>query len=364
MRKNEIYRSYGTDYKEMTKRLLERSDLRSLLPDISSRIAIKPNLATPTPADFGGTTHPEVVAGIIEYLQELGCENIVIAEGSWVGDVTSDAFDYCGYYALRDKYHVELIDTQKEPGVPVACGEESVSVCACVRDWDFLINVPVLKGHCQTNITCALKNMKGLIPNEEKRRFHRDGLHRPIALLNSVIRQDFIVIDHICGDLNFEEGGNPVHTNRMYLGTDPVQIDAYGCRLMGLRTEDVPYIQLAEKWGAGRSEIQEGDIVTLNAPEESRTYPAPSGIVNRLTRQVKADSACSACYASLVRGLYMAQEEGIRVRTEIAIGQGYRRKSLKGLGIGNCCAGADFCARGCPPTASDVLKLLRESTEH
>ena len=32
---------------------------------------------------------------------------------------------------------------------------------------DFLINVPVMKGHCQTKITCALKNMKGLIPNSE-----------------------------------------------------------------------------------------------------------------------------------------------------------------------------------------------------
>ena len=45
-----------------------------------------------------------------------------------------------------------------------------LSVCRCVQDFDYLINVPVLKGHCQTRVTCALKNMKGLIPNKEKRR--------------------------------------------------------------------------------------------------------------------------------------------------------------------------------------------------
>ena len=128
---------------------------------------------------------------------------------------------------------------------------------------------------------------------------------------------------------------------------------------MGLQTEDVPYIQLAEKWGAGSTTIRDGDIITLNEPAESRTYPAPSGIVRSLTRQVKADSACSACYASLVRGLYMAQEEGLRVRKEIAIGQAYRGKSIKGLGVGKCCAGADCCVKGCPPTASDVLAMLR-----
>ena len=55
----------------------------------------------------------------------------------------------------------------------------------------------------------------------------------------------------------------------------------------------------------------------------------------------------------------MAQEEGLHVRNEIAIGQAYRGKSIKGLGIGNCCARADRYAKGCPPTANDVLALLR-----
>jgi hypothetical protein len=208
-------------------------------------------------------------------------------------------------------------------------------------------------------MTCALKNLKGCLPDREKRRFHADGLIEPIAALGATLKPALTIVDSICGDLNFEEGGNPVQTNRMYLGTDPVQIDAYGCRLMGLQIEDVPYIQLAEKWGAGSTTIRDGDIITLNEPAESRTYPAPSGIVRSLTRQVKAESACSACYASLVRGLYMAQEEGLRVRKEIAIGQAYRGKSIKGLGVGNCCIGADCCVKGCPPTASDVLAMLR-----
>lgn len=61
--------------------------------------------------------------------------------------------------------------------------------------------------------------MKGLIPNTEKRRFHALGLHKPIAHLNMGIHQDFIVVDNICGDLDFEDGGNPVVMNP-YLGRD------------------------------------------------------------------------------------------------------------------------------------------------
>ena len=114
IQKNEIWRSYGTDYKEMTLRLLQKTDLVSLLPTPEARIAIKPNLVVPTPAEFGATTHPEIIAGIIEYLQESGYHNIVIAEGSWVGDRTEEAFEYCGYNALAQTYGVTLVDKKKE----------------------------------------------------------------------------------------------------------------------------------------------------------------------------------------------------------------------------------------------------------
>ena len=120
---------------------------------------------------------------------------------------------------------------------------------------DFLINVPVMKGHCQTKITCALKNMKGLIPNTEKRHFHSMGLHKPIAHLNTGIHQDFIVVDNICGDLDFEDGGNPVVMNRIWTALDPVLVDAYVCQQLHYRVSDVPYVKLAGELGVGCSDI-------------------------------------------------------------------------------------------------------------
>ncbi|MFR5151462.1 MAG: DUF362 domain-containing protein [Ruminococcus sp.] len=147
------------------------------------RIGIKPNLVAPMEAYWGGTTHPEVVAGIVEYLQEKGFSNLVIMEGSWVGDKTSESYEVCGFKSLCEKYNVPFLDMQKEKGAPVQCGDMTLNICKSVLDLDFLINVPVLKGHCQTKITCALKNMKGLLPNSEKRRFHALGLHDPIAHL-------------------------------------------------------------------------------------------------------------------------------------------------------------------------------------
>jgi hypothetical protein len=208
-------------------------------------------------------------------------------------------------------------------------------------------------------MTCALKNLKGCIPDHEKRMFHRDGLTKPIAALVSVLKPDLTIVDSICGDLYFEEGGNPVSTNRMMLGTDPVQIDAYGCRLMGLPIEDVPYIALAEKWGAGSSTVNPEDIIRLNEPIESQDYPPVSGVVKRLVKNVSADSACSACFASLVRALYIADKERLNVKNRIFIGQGFQGSVLEGIGIGKCCKGAKTCIMGCPPSADAIIKQFR-----
>ena len=358
MKKNEIWRSYGTDYTGMTKRLLQQTDLAGMIPAGARRIAIKPNLVTPSPASFGGTTHPEVVAGIIEYLQENGYRDIVIAEGSWVGDRTAEAFEYCGYRELEKKYDVTLADTQKEKSFEADCSGETLHICQCVRDWDFLINVPVLKGHCQTHITCALKNMKGLIPNTEKRRFHRMGLHRPIAHLNSYIRQDFIVVDHICGDLDFEEGGNPVVRNCVMAALDPVLTDAYVCSLLNYNIDDVPYIRTAEALGVGSAALSALRLITCEG-EGREDLPSERRILD-VSYAVDESDSCSACYGTLIPALERLKEEGLLDKLDgtISIGQGHRGKT-GGIGIGNCTSGFDFCIKGCPPSEEDIYSGLK-----
>ena len=179
-------------------------------------------------------------------------------------------------------------------------------------------------------------------------------LMRPIAALATALRPELTIVDSLCGDLDFEEGGNPVPTGRMLLGEDPVQLDAYGCRLMGLALEQAPYIQMAEAWGAGSTRLEEGDVVRLNEPSAVADYPAPSGAVAALTRTVQARSACSACYASLVRALHTSGVQGL----PIAIGQGWRGIPFDGLGVGACCNCAKERVPGCPPPAEDILRVL------
>ena len=362
MEKNEILRIYGTEYKDMTKRLLTKARLFMLIPE-GATVGIKPNLMSCIPADLGATTHPEVVAGIIEYLCENGIEisKIKIMEGSWVGDKTSDSFEICGFNSLSEKYGVTLIDTQKEPAFETATPLK-VNVCECVSSVDFLINVPVIKGHCQTNITCALKNLKGLIPNSEKRRFHAMGLHEPIAVLNTCIKQDFIVVDHICGDLDSEGGGNPYYSNCVMAALDPVLLDSYVCKLLGYELKDVPYIGLAEKAGVGCADLSTLQMHTIDGDGTERDEELPiTHKIFKLKDRCEDVDTCSACYESLMEALAKLEEEGLlkNFNHKIMIGQGNRGKGGD-YGIGNCTRGFTHYIKGCPPSSEDVYAGIKD----
>ena len=348
-----IYEIFGTDAHAMTYALMERAEVAAAIP-VGAGVALKPNLVVAAAPETGATTHAGVLSGAIAYLRDHGVADISIIEGSWVGDRTGRAFRAAGYDQVGRHYNVPLYDLKEDKTRTVDTPLRPMEICRRALDAGYLINLTVLKGHCQTVMTCALKNCKGCLPDREKRRFHAEGLMKPIAALAAALKPDLTIVDSICGDLNFEEGGNPVPTGRMLLGTDMVQLDTYGCRLMGLDPEQVPYIGLAEGWGAGSSALDEGDLIRLNQPTEAADYPKPSGTVAALTRNVQARSACSACYASLVRALYHS-----RSSQPIAIGQGWRGVPFDGLGVGACCSCAKHPVRGCPPSAEDILQALR-----
>ncbi len=81
---------------------------------------------------------------------------------------------------------------------------KSLEIARTVLECDFFINVPVMKAHNQTLITCSLKNLKGVMPRSMKTAFHSVDLHRAIVQLNSILVPDLIVVDGLQGDLHSE----------------------------------------------------------------------------------------------------------------------------------------------------------------
>lgn len=346
----------------MAKKVLEQADVAGDIGSRDKKVALKPNLVTAKDPSSGATTHGELLAGVIEYLQEHGFKDITVMEGSWVGDRTGEAFRAAGYDRVCRRYGIPFEDLQKDTWKEYDAAGMKIKLCDKAAAVDYMINMPVLKGHCQTTVTCALKNNKGIIPNSEKRRFHTLGLHKPIAHLNTIVPGGFILVDNICGDLDFEEGGNPVVMNRVLGLKDPVLCDAFVCSCMGYSAEDVPYITLAERLGVGSTDVAHANMIYLNqASEADSRFPMTRRVQNLASYTMPSD-ACSACYGSLIYALDRLNDSGYLRKGlgPICIGQGYKGKEGH-IGIGQCTSCFAKTLGGCPPKAADIVDFLSEN---
>ena len=362
MNKNDIFVTYGRDAQSMTRQLLENVNIEALIGgNKNAKIGLKPNLVVAKPSSTGATTTPLIAETIIQYLQEKGYSNLCIIESAWVGDSTKRGFKVCGYDVMSKKYNFPLYDVKDDTYETHTIDGMHIEMSKKVMELDFLISLPVLKGHCQTAMTCCLKNMKGCISDRSKRYFHSIGLHRPIAALNKIRCADLVIVDSLNGDLDFEEGGNPVQTNRMLAARDSVLMDAYGAALMGFELSDVPYIQMAERLGVGSADITKANIIELNKDSTGASTVSPRR-VKGLEGYVTASSACSACYGNLIHALARLEDKGelSYLREKVYIGQDFKGKEKDACGIGSCCRGFSRHVPGCPPKAIDIVRFLDE----
>lgn len=348
--------NYNENILKGTLETLDSSELKRLVHS-GMKVSIKPNMVLAKPPSQGATTHSEIVEGLICYLKDIGVNSIEIIESAWIGDDTKRVYKVCGYNELSKKYNVPLFDLKEDSLCKIDTGAYQIEVCKRAVDTDFLINVPVLKAHCQTQLTCNLKNLKGCISDREKRRFHTLGLHRPIAYLNKAIKTHFCVVDGICGDLTFEEGGNPITRNMILAGSDPLLLDSYCAELIGYKVHEIEYLSVASEIGIGQLFDKNTEITELNKDNKPKFTKSDSNIVKRLSGYINEDMACSACYSALV---YALHNTGIHpAKQKINIGQGFRGK--KGiLGCGNCTSGCDYHVEGCPPKAVDIAGFLKQ----
>ncbi len=347
-----MYVSYGDDPAAMARQILEQIKPEQGL-NIDAAIGIKPNLVVAKGWHSGATTNPAICAAVIEYFQERGFRNIAVIESAWLAVDTAKAFKVCGYEELARQYDVELIDVKKGRCETREFGGMKIAISARALTMDYIVNLPLIKGHSQTGITCALKNLKGLIPDREKRRFHAMGLHKPIACLNKMISSSLTIADGTCTDPNFEEGGHPARLNTMIAGTDSVLVDAYAAGLLGYKPADIEYITTAERIGVGSADVSGAEIMYLNSALQTAQVTR-SAALEAAKALVDADKACSACYGNLLSALICMAEAGTPMDACVSVGQGFRGRD-GAMGCGNCTQGFEAYVKGCPPTADEIF---------
>ncbi len=246
----------------------------------SDRIVLKPNYVEPMRPDTGVTTDPRVIEGVIVYLQEeVGATDITIAESTWQRSRTERGFELVGLPQMAERRKVKLLnlydDEHVEVKIPKALSLDRVLLPRTVLEADCLVSIAKLKCHCMAYVTLGIKNLMGCVFPEKDLMHH--NLDQRLCDLASVLRARVTVIDGLIGAERHENAGNPVKTDVIIAGRDPVATDAVGAMVMGIDPTKVAHLELCHKHGLGENRPDQIKVVGAPLEKVRKRYQRPWG---------------------------------------------------------------------------------------
>ncbi|MFN3568500.1 MAG: DUF362 domain-containing protein, partial [Caldimicrobium sp.] len=143
----------------------------------------------------------------------------------------------------------------------------SIPIVKFAKEVDYIINVPKLKTHTFMLMTCAIKNLFGLVPGTNKSKMHAIAINPKsfAEILVSIFKELSPVVNIVDGILGMEgEGpsaGNPRIFGKIILGADPVAVDAISSIILGYKPEEIYTNVLAYEKGLGEMNIEKIEII-------------------------------------------------------------------------------------------------------
>lgn len=239
----------------------EKNELSSVVREIMKRfnlslsgkkILIKPNLVSPRSA---AVTSVELIRSVIETMLEMGGE-VMLGEGSGYEFNTNKCFEILGIWELGKKYGIPVINLRKEEKYQTHSMKgkvlKRVSLPKIVSEIDGIINLPKIKTHALTDFTCGMKNLMGLLPDEERRKMHVFGLHQAIVDLSNYLFEKILLT--ICDGTEVMGGQGPTFgdvfkANFVLASRNVFLADYIAAKIVGLDPDEIKYLSYAEKQG-------------------------------------------------------------------------------------------------------------------
>jgi uncharacterized protein (DUF362 family) len=386
-----------------TKKAVDLSQGLDHLPSNAS-VFIKPNIVFwsrfgPFPA-YGVITTSRIVEDMVILLKERGIQKIVIGEGIVLFDprdreTPAHAFETLGYNTMKQKYGVEVLNLFERPYDKVAFRDGTV--LNFNRDFlnaDFVINIPVLKTHAQTVVSLGIKNLKGTIDVNSRKKCHsadtEKDLHYMIARFQEILPNGFTLIDGIYTNERGPGFDGKIRRENLLIGSrDVISADKVGAMVLGYDPSEIPYLAQTAH-GAGRPiDLSDTDVVGEKiedvaskhqysfpyTPDESHALPIPMkrmGIKGLSFRKYD-HSMCTYC--SLLNGMILTaisqSWEGkpwddVEVLTGKIMAPTPGKK--KTILIGKCMYQANknnpnikemFAVKGCPPSMTQIVDVFQ-----
>ena len=235
------------------------------------KIAIKANLVSYLAPDRAATTHPALLCELTRLLVERGAEVVV---GDSPGGLYNHAFVGRVYYVtgMRDVERfggrLNYNFGQSEASFPDAKQAPSFSYTSYLDEADAIINFCKLKSHGMMSLSCAIKNMFGVVPGTMKPEYHyRFPNHADFADMLVDLNEYFkpklrlCLCDAVIGmEGNGPTAGTPRKIGAILASASPYLLDLTAARLIGLTRDNIPTLEAAYGRGLAPASVDDVDI--------------------------------------------------------------------------------------------------------
>jgi uncharacterized protein (DUF362 family) len=218
------------------------------------RVLLKPNLVEPTREAPHMTTHPALIVAAAEVFRRAGAK-VVVGEGPGHVRDTEMALAESGVGEALASAGLSFADLNYEETAWVvnagkASGLAGFHFPRSAVEADLIVSMPKMKTHHWVGVTCAMKNMYGVIPGIKygwpKNVLHHNGIPETVYDINASLPKTVAVVDGI----ECMEGDGPIMGSAKWMGLVLVSgnlpaVDATACRLMDITPEAVSYLRLA-----------------------------------------------------------------------------------------------------------------------
>ncbi|NIP28520.1 MAG: DUF362 domain-containing protein [Phycisphaerae bacterium] len=238
------------DYETSVSKALDLIKAAGKLPQ-KGLVIIKPNLTNSNPPPV--TTNVKAVEAVYKYCKSHSKATIAIGEGCGDG-ITIDTFTANGYTDLAEEYGIRLIDFNEEKAIVLKRKDtlqlKKLYIPEIVKD-AFIISLPVLKDHCFTATTVAMKNMFGIAPapyyrgSWNKSKLHSPSTHKSVVDICLYKKPDLSVVDASVALAGSHLSGESKNFGLILASFDAVAVDAVSSELLGHDPKDIQYLTLA-----------------------------------------------------------------------------------------------------------------------
>ncbi len=146
----------------------------------------------------------------------------------------------------------------------------------------------MLKTHSLTLLTCAVKNMFGVIPGFRKGEFHKlfpkpGEFAEMLVHLYRLVTPSLNIVDAVVAmEGNGPSSGNPFELGLLIAGEDGVAVDAVAARTIGFKDGFVDTLRIASESGLGEGEYERIDRIGDGIETRAIDFELPSNRVQKL----------------------------------------------------------------------------------